>query len=165
VPDEEVHLGNAILKQMQSHVAGLGELGFHRPVGDADGDLVVSVYDRWGLGVAEVGKRLPFHSGDLGGTERAGQFHFLDRRADDRDPGAGDGEGGVDERGSAAKVVEVAAHAASIWTRQVGGIRHEYESHAGGPKDFGSLAVGGEVAEKTAEVAHGVLSGGGLGAG
>ncbi len=61
--------------------------------------------------------------------------------------------------------MEVAAHAASVWARQVRGIRHEHEAHAGGPKDFGAVAVAGEVAEKTVEVAHGVLGGGGLWAG
>ncbi len=88
----------------------------------------------------------------------------MDRRADDRDPGGGGGEWAVDEGGivGAAKVMEVAAHAASVWARQIRGIRHEHEAHAGGPKDFGAVAVGGEVAEKAVEVAHGVLSGGGL---
>ncbi len=77
---------------MQSHVAGLGELGLHRPVGDVNGDFIAAVYDRRGLGVVEVGKRLSFHSGDLGGTKRAGRFRFLvSRRADDRDPVGRDG--------------------------------------------------------------------------
>ncbi len=108
---------------------------------------------------------MAFDSDDLGGTKRAGQFRFLDRRADDQDPGGGGGEWAVDERGivGAAKVMEVAAHAASVWARQVRGIRHEHEAHAGGPKDFGAVAMGGEVAEKTVEVVHGVLGGGGLG--
>jgi hypothetical protein len=82
------------------------------------------VNDRRGLGVAEVGKRLAFDSGNLGGTKRARQFCFLDRRADDRDLGGGGGEWAVDKGGivGAAKVMEVAAHAASVWARQVGGI-------------------------------------------
>ncbi len=108
-----------------------------------------------------------FHSGDLCGTKSAGQFCFLDRRADDRYPGGGGGDGAVDERGlvGATKVVEVTAHAAGVWAREVGGIRHQHESHAGRPIDCGAVTVGGESAEETVEVAHGVLSGGGLGAG
>jgi hypothetical protein len=110
---------------------------------------------------------LAFDGGDLGGTKHASQFRFLNRRADDRDSGGGGGEFAVDERGivGAAKVMEVAAHAASVLARQVRGNRHEHEAHAGGPKDFGAVAVGGEVAEKAVEVAHGVLGSGGLGAG
>jgi hypothetical protein len=66
VPDEELQLGDAILEPVQPHVTGLGELWLHRRVGDADCDLVVAVDDRRGLGVAEVGKRLALHSGNLG---------------------------------------------------------------------------------------------------
>ncbi len=110
---------------------------------------------------------MAFHSGDLCGAKRVGQFCFLDRRVDDRYPGEGAGEAAVDERGlvGAAKVVEVTTHAAGVWAREVGGIRHQHESHAGRPIDFGAVTVGGEVAEETVEVAHGVLGGGGLGAG
>jgi hypothetical protein len=49
----------------------------------------------------------------------------------------------------AAKVVKVAAHAAGVGAREVRGIRHQHEAHAGWPIDFGAVAVGGEVAEKT----------------
>ncbi len=42
VPDEELQLGDAILEPMQPHVTGLGELWLHRPVGDADCELVVA---------------------------------------------------------------------------------------------------------------------------
>jgi hypothetical protein len=52
VPDEELQLGDAILKPMHPHVTRLGELGLHRPVGDADCDLVVAVDDRRRRGVA-----------------------------------------------------------------------------------------------------------------
>ncbi len=84
MPNEEVQLCNAILEPMQPHVTRLGELGLHRPVGDVDCDLVVAVNDRRGLGVAEVGQPLSFHSGNLCGTKRAGRFCFLNRRTDDR---------------------------------------------------------------------------------
>ena len=132
VPDEELQLGDAILEPVQPHVTGLGKLRLHRPVGDADCDFVVAVDDRRGLGVAKVGKRLALHSGDLGGTKRAGQFGLLDQRADDWDSSGGDGEWAVDEGGivGAAEVVEVAPHAARVGARQVGGIGHEHEPHA-----------------------------------
>ena len=43
VSDEELQLSNAVPKPMKPHVTRLGELLLDGPVGQSDGDLVVTV--------------------------------------------------------------------------------------------------------------------------
>ncbi len=60
-----------VLKPMKAHVAGLGHLRLDGPVGQAHGDLNVTMNCRGGLGVPEVCKHLVLKVLNLRGSKRA----------------------------------------------------------------------------------------------
>jgi hypothetical protein len=62
VPNDELLLGHAVLKPMQSHVARLGELGFDSLLGEADSDFIIAVDDSGRLGISQVLKHLSLSS-------------------------------------------------------------------------------------------------------
>ncbi len=86
--DAEMVLANAVPKPVKTHVQRLGHLEIDAVVGEAYGDLVITKYRGWRLGVAHVFQYFALVRGDASRSEDSGVLSFGDEGADDGNTGA-----------------------------------------------------------------------------
>jgi hypothetical protein len=156
---------NPILEPMKAHVAGLGHLRLDGLVGQAHGDLIVTMNCRGGPEVPEVRQHLALEVRDLRGCKRAPVLGLLYGGTDDGNASGVDGDGGIEKGGvvGASEVVERPSHVASVGPRQERGVCEDVEGHGGGAENLHAVAVGRHESQEAFQVGHGVKGGRGLG--